>query len=99
MAARNHGESVRLALDTLRQHKLRSFLTVLGVVMGVGVLMLVAALITGFDATSPSRSKTAWLWPNPAHPSCKSRPGFRNGSSRTDCATWAAKSPAWIFAA
>ena len=51
MAARNHRESVRLALDTLRQHKLRSFLTVLGVVMGVGVLMLVAALITGFDAS------------------------------------------------
>jgi ABC-type antimicrobial peptide transport system permease subunit len=46
---RNHGESVRLALDTLRQHKLRSFLTVLGVVIGVGVLMLVAALITGFN--------------------------------------------------
>ena len=50
MAARNHKESVRLALDTLRQHKLRSGLTVLGVVMGVGVLMLVAALITGFDS-------------------------------------------------
>jgi putative ABC transport system permease protein len=51
VAARNHTESVRLALDTLRQHKLRSFLTVLGVVMGVGVLMLVAALISGFDAS------------------------------------------------
>ena len=49
MAAQNHHESVRLALDTLRQHKLRSFLTVLGVVMGVGVLMLVAALLTGFN--------------------------------------------------
>jgi putative ABC transport system permease protein len=51
MGERNHRESVRLALDTLRQHKLRSFLTVLGVVMGVGVLMMVAALITGFDAS------------------------------------------------
>jgi putative ABC transport system permease protein len=49
--AQNHSESVRLALDTLRQHKLRSFLTVLGVVMGVGVLMLVAALISGFDTS------------------------------------------------
>ena len=48
--AQNHSESVKLALATLRQHKLRSFLTVLGVVMGVGVLMLVAALITGFDS-------------------------------------------------
>jgi putative ABC transport system permease protein len=51
VAARNITESVRLALDTLREHKLRSFLTVLGVVMGVGVLMLVAALISGFDST------------------------------------------------
>jgi putative ABC transport system permease protein len=50
VAAQNHSESVKLALATLRQHKLRSFLTVLGVVMGVGVLMLVAALITGFDS-------------------------------------------------
>ena len=51
MAVQNHRESVLLALDTLRQHKLRSFLTVLGVVMGVGVLMLVAALLTGFDTS------------------------------------------------
>jgi ABC-type antimicrobial peptide transport system permease subunit len=51
VAVQNHRESVRLALDTLRQHKLRSFLTVLGVVMGVGVLMLVAALLTGFDTS------------------------------------------------
>jgi putative ABC transport system permease protein len=50
VAALNHNESVKLAFATLRQHKLRSFLTVLGVVMGVGVLMLVAALITGFDS-------------------------------------------------
>jgi ABC-type antimicrobial peptide transport system permease subunit len=51
VAARNHRESILLALDTLRQHKLRSLLTVLGVVMGVGVLMLVAALLTGFDTS------------------------------------------------
>jgi putative ABC transport system permease protein len=42
-------ENMRLALDTLLGHKLRSFLTMLGVVMGVGVLMLVAALLTGFN--------------------------------------------------
>ena len=36
-------------MDTLRAHKLRSFLTVFGVVLGVSVIMLVAALITGFD--------------------------------------------------
>ena len=42
-------ETMRLALDALRAHKLRSFLTVFGVVHGVSVIMLVAALITGFD--------------------------------------------------
>lgn len=36
-------------MDTLRTHKLRSALTVFGVVLGVSVIMLVAALITGFD--------------------------------------------------
>jgi ABC-type antimicrobial peptide transport system permease subunit len=36
-------------MDTLKAHKLRSFLTVFGVVLGVSVIMLVAALITGFD--------------------------------------------------
>ena len=38
-------------MDTLRSHKLRSALTVFGVVLGVSVIMLVAALITGFDNT------------------------------------------------
>ena len=47
--AQEYRENLRLALDTLLSHKLRSFLTMLGVVMGVGVLMLVAALLTGFN--------------------------------------------------
>src|ERR1700756_1703916 len=44
-----HGENLRQAMDTLRTHKLRSALTVFGVVLGVSVIMLVAALLTGFD--------------------------------------------------
>jgi putative ABC transport system permease protein len=48
--AQQHGENLRQALDTLRAHKMRSALTVFGVVLGVSVIMLVAALITGFDA-------------------------------------------------
>jgi putative ABC transport system permease protein len=47
--AQAHGENLKQALDTLRSHKLRSALTVFGVVLGVSVIMLVAALITGFD--------------------------------------------------
>jgi len=48
--AQQHGENLKQAMDTLRAHKLRSVLTVFGVVLGVSVIMLVAALITGFDA-------------------------------------------------
>ena len=47
--AQAHGENLKQALDTLRTHKLRSALTVFGVVLGVSVIMLVAALIEGFD--------------------------------------------------
>src|SRR4030088_2585048 len=46
-----HSENLKQALDTLRAHKMRSALTVFGVVLGVSVIMLVAALITGFDET------------------------------------------------
>jgi ABC-type antimicrobial peptide transport system permease subunit len=51
MSAIRHAfqENLRLALDTLRAHKLRSFLTVLGVVIGVGVIIIVTSLLAGFD--------------------------------------------------
>jgi len=42
-------ENLRLALDTLRMHKLRSFLTVLGVLLGTTTVILVASLIQGLD--------------------------------------------------
>src|SRR2546426_178213 len=48
--AQAHGENLKQAMDTQRAHKMRSALTVFGVVLGVSVIMLVAALITGFDA-------------------------------------------------
>jgi putative ABC transport system permease protein len=48
--AQAHSENLKQAMETLRAHKLRSFLTIFGVVLGVSVIMLVAALITGFDA-------------------------------------------------
>ena len=47
--AQAYGENLKQALDTLREHKLRSALTVFGVVLGVSVIMLVAALIHGLD--------------------------------------------------
>ena len=39
-----------LALQTIRTHKLRAFLTVLGVIIGTGTIIGVAAILTGFDA-------------------------------------------------
>jgi putative ABC transport system permease protein len=39
--------AIRLALDSIRAHKLRSFLTVLGVVVGVASVVLVGAAIDG----------------------------------------------------
>jgi putative ABC transport system permease protein len=47
--ANSHRENLRQALDSLRANKTRSGLTVFGVVLGVAVIMLVAALITGFN--------------------------------------------------
>ena len=47
--AQAYGENLKQAMDTLRTHKTRSALTVFGVVLGVSVIMLVSALITGFN--------------------------------------------------
>src|ERR1700761_8456739 len=55
--AQAHGENLKQAMDTLRTHKLRSALTVFGVVLGVSVIMLVAALITGFDQSVQEQIK------------------------------------------
>ena len=40
-----------LAFETIRTHKLRAFLTVLGVIIGTGTIIGVAAILTGFDAS------------------------------------------------
>jgi len=42
-------ESVKLALDTLRSHKLRSFLTLLGVIISVTTLIAVVSVIEGMN--------------------------------------------------
>lgn len=49
MNFRRTTESVALAFDTLRSHKFRSTLTVLGVVIGTATVMTVAAFISGLD--------------------------------------------------
>ena len=43
------GENLRLALDTVRTHKFRSFLTVLGVLIGTTTVIGVASIFKGLD--------------------------------------------------
>jgi putative ABC transport system permease protein len=43
-----------LAFQTIRTHKLRAFLTVLGVIIGTGTIIGVAAILAGFDASITS---------------------------------------------
>src|SRR3989442_9321566 len=38
-----------LALQTIRAHKLRAFLTIIGVIIGTGTIIGVSAILTGFD--------------------------------------------------
>src|SRR5262250_3039574 len=42
-------ETLRLALDSLRAHKLRSFLTLLGVILAVLVLVVVMSFVAGMN--------------------------------------------------
>jgi putative ABC transport system permease protein len=43
------GENARMAFQTLREHKTRSLLTVLGVVIGVTALIAVGSIVVGMD--------------------------------------------------
>src|SRR5271154_3047907 len=67
-------ENLRLALDTLRAHKLRSSLTIVGVVIGVMIIIVVAGLLSGFNSTVTESitgygADTAFIY--------KFEPGFR----------------------
>jgi ABC-type antimicrobial peptide transport system permease subunit len=42
-------ENLQLALDTLRSHKFRAFLTILGVLIGTATVILVASIFEGLD--------------------------------------------------
>jgi putative ABC transport system permease protein len=51
MLKRAFSNGFLLALQTIRSHKLRAFLTVLGVIIGTGTIIGVSAILTGFDAS------------------------------------------------
>ena len=42
-------ENLKMAFATLRNNKLRSFLTIFGVIIGVLVVMLISSIISGID--------------------------------------------------
>jgi putative ABC transport system permease protein len=61
------GENLRLALDTLRTHKFRSFLTVLGVFIGTTTVIMVASIIAGLDhqlvdAAEQFGTRVVWIY-------------------------------------
>jgi putative ABC transport system permease protein len=62
----DYGENLRLAFDTIRSHKLRSLLAILGVMIGVALIILVVGLVEGFRVTvqneiSAEGINTAWV--------------------------------------
>src|SRR2546429_9327654 len=59
-------EGVGIALTSLRAHKMRAALTILGVAIGVTVVMVIGALISGFnkgisDMLASLGPKTFWV--------------------------------------
>jgi ABC-type antimicrobial peptide transport system permease subunit len=75
----NFRENFELAIDTVREHKLRSFLAVLGVMIGVMLIILVVGLVEGFrttiqDQITSSGVNTAWAWRFNQGPSNGRRP-------------------------
>ncbi len=49
---RTLGENLRFATIALRAHKLRAFLTIVGIVIGVWTVIAMVALVTGFNRST-----------------------------------------------
>ncbi len=47
MKRTQYSENIKMALETLRSHKFRSFLTVLGVIIGVLTVVMISSILTG----------------------------------------------------
>ena len=65
---------IMLALSTIREHKMRAFLTVLGVIIGTGTIIGVGSILAGFDGAITSifrsfgtNSMLVFKWPAGIH--------------------------------
>ena len=67
-AQRHHiRENLLLALDTFRMHKFRSFLTILGVLIGTTTVIAVTSIIAGLDkqlvdVAEQFGTRTLWVY-------------------------------------
>jgi putative ABC transport system permease protein len=46
---RGFAENIRFAVSAMREHKLRSGLTILGIIVGVATVIIMVAIVTGFN--------------------------------------------------
>ena len=63
----NVRENLRLALDTIRSHKFRSFLTILGVLIGTTTVIAVTSIVAGLDkqlvdVAQQFGTRTLWVY-------------------------------------
>src|SRR6201997_1749811 len=70
MAQGQTGESIKMALDTLKTNKLRSGLTILGIVIGVTTVITISSVINGLnnrvsDWVTSMGSNVFWIFHMP----------------------------------
>jgi len=70
MRGQQAGESIKMALDTIRHNKLRSGLTILGIVIGVTAVITISSVISGVnnrvqDFVSSLGSNVFWVFHMP----------------------------------
>lgn len=75
------GETIRVALFSLRANKLRTILTVLGVIIGIGTIIGMLSLINGINEAVMNEFRR--LGPNVIYVT-REEPGLRVGHERTD---------------